>query len=132
MFEGKYLRQAQLDNPAGWIGNFQDLFDSLEVIRTDTVDGKKVATVRASAGELPPRTLYFDLETGDVVKTEVSVLESSMGMTIPTVTTHSDFRVVQGERIPFRSTSSNPFSGETLIEVTEVKFLDEVDTALFE
>ncbi len=130
-FEGKFLRQAQNDQPAGWIGDFRPLFDSVKVLKMEMLDGLETVVLGLDTEDLPRMTLYLDAKTGDVVKTERSIIEPSLGITVPTTLLHSDFRVVDGRRIAHQTSASNQFSGEALIRIETVEFVDQLDPELF-
>ena len=129
--EGKFLRQARIENPLVWFGDFRPLFDSIRVLETTTLDDKKVHLLALKAGDLPQLRLYLDAENGDVLQSEMSVLEPTMGISVETVTRFDDYRDHDGQRMAFRYTSSNDWSGETVIEIDNVEFAVELDETLF-
>ena len=130
-FEGKFLRQAQNDNPAGWIGDFRPLFDSVKVLRTEALDGRNTVVLGLDTKDLPRLILYLDAKTGDVLKTEQSTIEPTLGITIQNTLLHSDFRVIDGHRVSHRTSTSNQWSGESIIQLETVEFVDELDPAMF-
>ena len=62
---GKRLEQA-MAIPDDW----RDFFDSIRVLNTGELDGRKVYLLKLQRGELPPATFYLDADTGDLLKSE--------------------------------------------------------------
>jgi hypothetical protein len=94
------------------------------------VDGRKVYVVKLRRGELPPITVYVDAETGDVLKSEVSVLITG-GIGIPMVSRFEDYREVHNIRIPFRTITSNESSGRTVVQYDAIETNLEFDDYIF-
>ncbi len=112
---GQLLEQAKTGHPYVMTSDWRDYFDSVEVVRADTLDDKEVYVVELKAGDLPAMTVYVDAVTGDVLLSEtVSIHEGGIG--IPVTTRFEDFREVYGIRVPSRSIASNEQTGRTIIE----------------
>jgi hypothetical protein len=129
--EGKYLTQARVAQalliPADWLQSF----DSVTVTGVETPDDRKTYTLRLRLAELPTITASVDAETGDLLRYEMSVLDPSLGIAIPTVTRLEDYRGVEGVRVAFRTVSRNDFTGETVFEVDEFETDVTIDEGLF-
>ena len=122
---GKRLEQA-MAIPDDW----RDFFDSIRVLNTGELDGRKVYLLKLQRGELPPATFYLDADTGDLLKSETVVLARG-GMSIPVVSRFEDFREVDGIRIPFRTISSNELSGRQVIQIDTIETNVEVNDDIF-
>ncbi len=129
--EGKFLTQARAAQalllPEDWL----EIFDSVTVTGVESLDDRKTYTLRLRASELPTITASVDAETGDLLRHEVSVLDPSLGIAIPTVTRLEDYREVEGIRLAFRTVSRNEFTGETVFEVEKFETDVEIDDLLF-
>jgi hypothetical protein len=93
-----------------------------------TLDGRNVQVLQGTnPGELPVN-LYFDEESGLLVRT-LRWSRTVVG-TIPTQTDYSDYRDVAGIRMPFhmRVTWTN---GQNMIELAEVRSNAAIDAARF-
>jgi CubicO group peptidase (beta-lactamase class C family) len=112
---GDLLAQAKRAHPYVMTGDWRDYFDSIKVIRADTLDEKEVYVVELQAGDLPAITVYVDAATGDVLLSEVISLQEG-GIGIPVTTRSENFRDVYGIRSPSRSISSNEQTGRTIVE----------------
>ena len=110
VLKGDMLTQALLAHPGAVECDWNDYFDSVEVVRNDTVNDRNVFVVRLEKGDLPSRTYYIDAEHGDVVRVKQIVIEGTIR--IPVTSTFSDFEEVDGIRMPLRIEVENPASGK--------------------
>ena len=127
---GKFLEQAKRSHPAAMLGDWRDFNDSTRVLRSQDLDGRKVYMLRLERGDLPPLTIYMDATTGDVIKSDVVVLQEG-GIGIPVVTRYEDYREVHGIRIPFRTISSNEASGQVIIQYETIEANLDIDNEVF-
>ncbi len=91
------LREATFDQLVDW----KTLYKSAEYVGSDTVDGVFCHKVLLTPEQGSSQTLFFDAQTGLVVQLE-SVVEHPMGE-IPIVVKMSDYREVDGIKVPFVS-----------------------------
>ena len=127
----KYLTQARvlqaLTFPDAWL----DIFESIAVTGRETVDDRPAYALELRNAELPPIDAAVDAETGDLLRTEVSVLDPSLGIAIPTVMHYYDYRDTAGVRTAFRTVMRNEVSGETVIEIDRVEKNVAIEEGLF-
>jgi outer membrane lipoprotein-sorting protein len=91
------LRDAVFDRLAHW----KEHLKSAECVGTADVSGKPAYRVLATPRSGSPQTLYFDKDTGLLVRSETTV--SSAAGAISVVAEPSDFRRVDGIMLPFTS-----------------------------
>jgi CubicO group peptidase (beta-lactamase class C family) len=127
---GKLLEQTLLSHPSSDMGDWRNYYDSIEVLRSDILDGIKVYLLKMKSGNLPSQTVYVDASTGDVLKSEVFVLQEG-GIEIPVTTRNEDFRDFYGIRIPFRSISSNEMSGSSIVQIDNIEKNLDIPDAIF-
>jgi len=112
---GQLLAQAKQAHPYVMTGDWRDYFDSIKVLRADTLDDKEVYVMELKAGDLPTMTVFVDAVTGDVLLSKIiSIQEGGIG--IPVTTRSEGFREVYGIRTPSRSIASNEQTGRTIVE----------------
>jgi hypothetical protein len=127
---GQLLEQAQRGHPYVMTSDWRDYFDSINVVRADTLDDKDVYVVELKAGDLPAVTVFVDAVTGDVLLSQVvSIQEGGIG--IPVTTTFEAFGEVYGVRLPSRSISSNEETGRTIIEDEAIETNIQLDDEFF-
>jgi len=114
---GTKLTQAILDHPSAVDGNWSDYFDSVEVLRSDTLDERAVYVVGLNKGDLPRRSYWIDAETGDVLKVEFITIEGPVR--IPITMTYSGFELVNGIRSARQIEIENPASGRIVMTLKD-------------
>ena len=130
-WHGKRLDQAIQSHPAWISGDWRDFFDSIRVLNTAELDGRKVYLLRLQRGELPPATFYVDADTGDLLKSE-TIARAWRGSRIPVATRYEDYREVHGIRFPFRVVVSNDSDpSRTIIQYDTIETNVEVNDDIF-
>ena len=127
---GQLLEQAKRGHPYVMDSDWRDYFDSIKVVRADTLDDKEVYVVELKYGDLPAITVFVDAVTGDVLLFEVTSMQEG-GIGIPVTTRFEDFQEVHGIRVPLRSITSNEESGRTIFEDETIETNIELDDDFF-
>ncbi len=127
---GKLLEQAKRDHPTALNGDWRDFYDSIQVLRSDSLDGQDTYVLNLIRGDLPEITIYVDATTGDVLKSDVVILQEG-GIGIPVTTRYEDYREVYGVRISFREISSNELTGRTIIQYESIDANLDIDDDFF-
>ncbi len=119
VLKGDELTQALLAHPGAVEGDWNDYFDSVEVVRNDTVNDRPVHVVRLKKGDLPSRTYWIDAEHGDVLRVKAIAIEGSVR--IPVTITYADFEEFDGLRRAMRVEIKNPASGKMVLTFEKVE-----------
>ena len=119
VLKGDELTQALLEHPGAVEGDWNDYFDSVEVVRNDTVNDRPVHVVRLKKGGLPSRTYWIDAEHGDVLRIKLIAIAGSIR--IPVTITYSDFEELDGIRSAMRVEIKNPASGKMVLTFEKVE-----------
>jgi len=127
---GQLLEQVKRGHPYVMTGDWLDFFDSIKVVRADTLDDKEVYVVELKYGDLPVMTVFVDAVTGDVLLSEVTSMQEG-GIGIPVTTRFEDFQEVHGIRIPLRSIASNEETGRTIVEDETIETNIQLDDDFF-
>jgi hypothetical protein len=93
---------ADLQFPIDLNKNFGELRTKKEV----RIDGKDAVAVSGERQGLPPLEMYFDKESGLLIRT-VRSAQSPLGQN-PTQIDYSDYRDVSGVKVPFHWNSETP------------------------
>jgi hypothetical protein len=123
---------AQLKNFAGFFGgvNIKEQFTNLRVVRKEKVGEREAYLVRAVSVDGNNERLYFDTQTGLLLRR--IVVEKTMILPIPEQTDFEDYREVDGLKLPFTIQVYNIDSAYTATrKFTEVKHNVPVDDAKF-
>ena len=102
----------------------------LEPLGEVTIDGQAAVGVKATAKGRREVRLFFNKETGLLVKTEHSI-DDGVGKEIQQEEYYTNFEDVQGYRRPMKLSAYRGGKKVMEAEVIEVKYLDKVDDAEF-
>lgn len=104
LLEGKEFEQFKLQNASEFLAlSPEKYFTSIQHIGEGEVDGKKVHRI-ALEGESGKMVQSYDIESGLMVQMEMSVV--TPGGEIPAVSKVSDYRDVNGVKVPFSAVST--------------------------
>jgi hypothetical protein len=123
------VEAAQLDAELYFPARLKEIFAELRVGREDKIDGQEVSLVEALCDPKPPVQLYFDKQSGLLVRM-VRYADSPLGLN-PTEIDYADYRDAGGVKIPFRWTIARP-GGRFTIQVDQVEQNVPIDAAKFE
>jgi photosynthetic reaction center cytochrome c subunit len=114
----------------GWLGTVGRPMreTKLNTRGTEKIGDHDVYEVVGQREDKPPLRLYFDKESGLLVRL-VRFGETPLGR-LPTQIDYADYRVADGVKVPFRWTLARP-NGRFTIQVTELKQNVPVDDAKF-
>ena len=116
---GKYLEQTQKMHPASMI-DWQKYYKKIQVIDTSTFMDRKVYVVKLIGDKIPASKILIDVETGDVLKQEIKMLDPTVG-SIPVTTIYENYQDIHGLRMPYKVTVKNDFNGELTIELDSIE-----------
>lgn len=125
---GDELKQALIANNFYKDVKMKELYSRLETIRKDKVGEADVYVVKASNEGLPDDILYFDAETGYLLRTDMTAISPEGKQAVSTY--YSDVREVSGIKLPFRYRMVMP-QFEIIVSMEKVEFGVEVDEAKF-
>ena len=127
---GAMLEQVRREHPAVLFGDWRAYFDPATVLRTGDIDGRAIYVVRLETEDLPAIRLSVDVDNGDVLRVERTLVIPGIGG-MPVVDSYEDYRNVHGMRIPYRSIESNEATGRTIFEVESVEINLDLDEDTF-
>lgn len=99
--EGKELEEALFDAELHGDLNWEKRYKEVKVVGMENVEGKPTYKVVCTPEKSQPRTMYFDKETGLLIKAETKSV-TQMGE-IDAEMYASDYRAVNGMKMPFKS-----------------------------
>lgn len=104
------------------------MFSQFRVRPADEIDNKEVVQVIGLNEGKPPVRLFFDKESGLLVRT-IRYAETPLGRN-PTQVDYSDYRAESGVKVPFQWTVARPL-GRFTIQVTDVQQNVPIDDSKF-
>ena len=133
---GERAEREQVPGPRGRIGDhdlalpagLKKALANWRVGLSTVIDDKEVQVVQGSTARGGTATLYFDAETGLLVR-HVRYNDSPVGR-ISRQTDYSDYREVAGVKMPFKWTDTW-LDGRDVVELTDVQPNANIDAAKF-
>jgi hypothetical protein len=119
---------AGLDAEFALALRLKEIFPQLRRGRPETIAGVECETLNASRPGRPPVRLYFDKNSGLLVRM-IRYADTPIGRN-PTQIDYADYREVDGVKSPFRWTLARP-NGRFTIQVKEEKVNVPIDDAKF-
>lgn len=126
--EGAELDAARLDADLHFPVDIKTIFTDLKVASAQKIGDRDVYQVRGMRDGFPRVELYFDQQTGLLVR-EVRYAESPLGL-YPTRIDYSDYREQDEVKIPFTWSTLRPTSSQT-VQLEQVQQNVPIDDAKF-
>jgi hypothetical protein len=111
------VQAARMQADAGFISSVKKTFAEFRVRPDTEIAGHAATAVIARNPNAPPLRLYFDKQTGLLLRL-VRYVDSPLGSN-PTQIDYSDYRNVAGTMQPFRWTVAQP-EGRYTVQLTEI------------
>ena len=127
--EGNELAAMRRGASAGTPRSLKEPYKKIEMLGLRKVDGRNAYALRLTPLTGKPMVQFYDAATFLLVKMEM-VVDSPQG-TFPVEAYLSDYRVVEGIKMPFKNRASVGGIAEILSTVTELKTNVPVEDALF-
>jgi hypothetical protein len=119
---------ARLDADLHFPARLKEIFNEFQVGPSEKIGDKDVSLVRALRPGKPPVKLYFDKQSGLLVRM-IRYGETPLGL-LPAQIDYADYRDSGGVKIPFRWTLARP-NGEFTIQVDKAEQNVPVDASMF-
>jgi len=122
------LDAAAMDADLHLATHLKGMFSKLQTRGTEKIGDHDTYVLVAQRENKPPVRLYFDTESGLLVRL-VRFGETALGL-LPTQIDYTDYREANGVKVPYRWTLARP-SGRFTIQVNDLKQNVPVDDARF-
>lgn len=130
-FEGKRLEDIRLFNDFYAGIDWTTPYKKVEVTGTSKVNGEDAYIVSFEPKAGTPFKQHYSTTTFLLLKHEGTVTSSTNAQTIPFTITYSDYREIDGIKLPFRSVNNNPGNGDIVNLTKSVKHNIAVDDKMF-
>ena len=109
---GEELKQRLRNHPSNLHGDMKTSFDHIDIERRDSEGDRDLIVLKAKWGELPPRTIVVDAETGQRIRMSHNYIEGTMQVVIST--TYEDYRDVSGVPVSHVMIEENVHTGRSI------------------
>ncbi|MDZ4753989.1 MAG: serine hydrolase domain-containing protein [Phycisphaerae bacterium] len=124
--------ELKRQHPLAELQDWSTRYPSMRVTETRTIDGVETIAVRVRGAHGRARVKFVDRATGDIVREEGAMPVGGGLLMVPYVVTSSDFRAIEGMRMPFRVTNDNAASGRSEIVIESIEVNGPVPAGVFE
>ncbi len=121
------MKNATFPNP---LMNYKATGAKVELLPNETVTGKAAIVLRITPKVGSVTKLYLDAATYLPFRSSATINMPQMGGDIEQVAEASDYRTVDGVKIPFKTVNSTPVQSATIV-LTKVEHNVPVDDAMF-
>jgi photosynthetic reaction center cytochrome c subunit len=125
---GEFLEAVKADADLAFPGRIKESLSPWRVGFSTSINDRDVEVVQGNSGGSFPVKLYFDKETGLLVR-QVRYTNSPVGLN-PTQIDYSDYREVSGVKMPFRWTTTWT-DGRAVTELAEIQANAAIEAAKF-
>lgn len=129
---GRFYEQEQHRHPAVIFGDWNDFFESAEVLSQKEIEGRKVYLIELKGKKAPSYTITLDAETGDILKLQTTIMIHGTSQQPPVTFRYEDYRDVHGLRIPFRQISESEHQGNIISEFEKVETKLDIQDSFFD
>jgi photosynthetic reaction center cytochrome c subunit len=119
---------ARFDADFHFAAHVKQSLVQLRVVRPEKIGDREMYVVIGRMTGQPPLRLYFDKETGLLMR-QVRFVETALGR-LPTQIDYADYREADGIKLPFRWTIARP-NGRFTIQIEQVQQNVPIDDARF-
>jgi len=126
----KQIEEARIEDDFYRLLNWKTLYKDVTIKRMDKVGDEEVYVVVKTPEKGSPLTEYISTKSFLVLRRN-KIHSSAAGEPQPIREVYSDFRLVDGCRLPFKTVQSLPDQGDIIIQVKEIKFDVAVPDATF-
>ena len=132
VLRGRFFEQELHKHPAVIFGDWNDFFESAEILSQKESGGRKVLRIKLKGKDTPPYTLTLDAETGDIREAQTTVMIRGTSQQPPISFRYEEYRDAHGLRIPFRIISESEHQGNVIYEFDSVETGLDIPEAFFE
>src|SRR5207245_10314597 len=125
---GQFLEAVKVDADLAFPARIKQSFSEGRVGYLTTINDREVEVVQGDSGGIFPVKLYFDKESGLLVR-QVRYTNSPVGLN-PTQIDYADYRDVSGVKMPFRWTTTWT-DGRSATELSQIQANAPIDAAKF-
>ena len=118
----------RIDGGIPFASDLKTLFHDLQTVRREKVGDQDSFVLRANRPNMPPVELYFDVSSGLLIRL-VRYAKSPLGL-LPTRTDFSDYREIDGFKMPFHWNSATP-TGRFAVQIASTTLNSPINNSAF-
>lgn len=128
---GKSLEDARISSDFYGVLNWKKLFKTIEIKRMSKLDDEDVYVVVKTPEKGNPVTDYISTKSYLLLRRDTIETSNTSQISLPVTEYFSDYRLVEGLMIPFKSTTNIPSIGDITTIIKTIKFDVDIPDAVF-
>ena len=130
-YTGKRLEDARLGSDFYGLLNWKANYPKVELLNTTKCGDEECYAVTFEPEKGTRFTEFYSTKTFLLVKRDGVVASSTSSVMIPYSTTYSDYRDVDGVKVPFKTVSTSVANGRVVTVIKDVKHNTAIDDKTF-
>lgn len=131
VYSGKRLEDIKAGSDFYDVLNWKSNYKTLTVKRIGKVGDEDAYVLEKRSDKGSPVIDYISTKSFLLLRRDSVIVSETAGFELPQTQSFSDYRNVDGVMIPFKSVSSNIAQGETVIQITDVKWNVDIPDSVF-
>jgi len=131
VYSGKRLEDIKAGSDFYDVLNWKSNYKTLTVKRIGKVGDEDAYVLEKRSDKGSPVIDYISTKSFLLLRRDSVIVSETAGFELPQTQSFSDYRNVDGVMIPFKSVSSNVAQGETVIQITDVKWNVDIPDSVF-
>jgi hypothetical protein len=128
---GKRLEDIKLSSDFYDVLHWKKNYPTITVKRVAKVGDEDAYVIEKRSEKGTPVTDYVSVKTLLLLKRDSLIHSDTTGIDIPQTETFSDYRMVDGIMVPFKTVSSNIANGDIVLRLKDIKFDVEIPDSAF-
>lgn len=128
---GKSLADARISADFYGVLNWKKLFKSIVIKKMSKVGEEDVYVVVKTPENGNPSTDYISAKSFLLLRRDTLETSNTSDIALPVKETYSDYRMVEGQMVPFKTVTNIPTIGDIVIIIKTIKFDVDIPDATF-
>ena len=120
-YTGKRLEDVKVTQSFYTFLDWKDKYENVEIVKMDKVGEEEVYVVSIAPKNASKFGIYVSTKTFLPLRKRSVIVSSTSSQRIPISEDYSDYREVDGLKLPFKVVSNNPGMGKIITYITDVK-----------
>ena len=132
VFTGKELADAKRDSDFYGALNWKQNYQTIAITRTTKVGDEDAYLVDLTPDKGNRVSVYISTKSFLPIRVDSLLSNETLGQTLPRTSLLSDYRLVDGQMVAFKTVTSDIANGDVVFRVKEVKFNVEIPDSRFQ
>ena len=118
---GKRLEDVKVSNDLNPFLDWKKKYKNVKIAKMDEVNGEEVYVTVFESEKASSFSVYISTKTFLPLKKRSVVVSNTSSQVVPIVDSYSDYRDIEGVKIPFKTITADPNMGDIITSITKIK-----------